>query len=44
MNQNSWITLGIITSHKHKKELKNDNNPTVKSYCRGYSKKYCLWL
>jgi hypothetical protein len=37
MNRNSWITPGIITSHKHKKELKNNNIPAVKSYCRDYS-------
>jgi hypothetical protein len=33
MNQNSWLTPGIITSCKHKrelyKELQKNNNPTV---------------
>jgi len=41
MNQNSWITPGIITSCKHKrqlyKELQNNDDPTVASY-REYSK------
>jgi hypothetical protein len=41
MNQNSYITPGIVTSCKHKrelyKELRNDN-PTVASYYRDYSK------
>ena len=41
MNQNSWITPGIITSCKHKRQLykelqNNNNNPTVASY-REYS-------
>jgi hypothetical protein len=42
MNQNSWITPGIITSCTHKrelyKELQNNNNVTVASYYRDYSK------
>jgi hypothetical protein len=42
MNQNSWITPGIITSCKHKrelyKELKNNNNTTLASYYRHYAK------
>ena len=42
MNQNSWITPGVITSCKHerelRKELQNTNNATVASYCRNYSK------
>jgi hypothetical protein len=42
MNQNSWITPGIITSCKSKrqlyKELKNNNNATLASYYRDYSK------
>jgi hypothetical protein len=42
VNQNSWIIPGKITFCKHKrelyKELKNNNNPTVKSYCKDYSK------
>jgi len=42
MNQNSWITPGIITSCKHKrelyKELQNNNNATLVSYYRDYSK------
>jgi hypothetical protein len=42
MNQNSWITPGIITSCKHKrelyKELQNNNNDTFASYYRDYSK------
>jgi hypothetical protein len=42
MNQNSWITPGIITSCKRKrelyKELKNNNNTTPASYYRDYSK------
>ena len=42
MNQNSWITPGIITSCKPKrelcKELQNNNNATLASYYRGYSK------
>jgi hypothetical protein len=42
MNQNSWITPGIITSCKHKieqyKELKNNNNKgTLASYYRDYA-------
>jgi hypothetical protein len=42
MNQNSWITPGIITSCKHKrelyKELQNNNNATFASYYRDYTK------
>jgi uncharacterized pyridoxamine 5'-phosphate oxidase family protein len=42
MNQNSWITPGIVTSFKHKrelyKELQNNNNATLASYYRDYSK------
>ena len=42
INQNSWITPGIITSCKHKrelyKELQNNNNATLTSYYRDYSK------
>jgi len=48
MNQNSWITPGIIISCKHKRELckelqnnnnnNNNNNATLASYYRGYSK------
>jgi hypothetical protein len=42
MNQNSWITPGIITSCKHKrklhKELQNNNNATLASYYRDCSK------
>jgi len=42
MNQNSWITPGIITSCKRKrelyKELKNNNNVTLASYNRDYAK------
>jgi hypothetical protein len=38
MNQNSWITPGLITSCKHKrelyKELQNNNNATLASYYR----------
>jgi len=43
MNHNSWITLGIITSCKHKRELykelqnnnnNNNNNATLASYYR----------
>ena len=40
LNQNSWITPGIITSCKRKrelyKELKNNNNTTLASYYRDY--------
>jgi len=46
MNQNSWITPGIIISCKHKREFYKElqsNNPTVGSYYRdtvyGYKKK-----
>jgi hypothetical protein len=42
MNQNSWITPGLITSCKHKrelyKELQNNNNATLASYYRDYCK------
>jgi uncharacterized pyridoxamine 5'-phosphate oxidase family protein len=42
MNQNSWITPGIIISCKHKselyKELQNNNNVTLASYYRDCSK------
>ena len=42
MNQNSWITPGIITSCKHKRELykevQNNNNATLASYYRDYTK------
>jgi len=46
MNQNSWITPDIITSCKHKrelyKELQNNNNATLASYYRDYSKVLCM--
>jgi hypothetical protein len=42
MNQNSCITPGIITSCKHKrdlcKELQINNNATLASYYRDYTK------
>jgi hypothetical protein len=41
INQNSWITPEIITSCTHKRELHKElqnNNHTVASYCRNYSK------
>ena len=42
MNQNSWITPGIITSCKHKrelyKELQKNIDTTLASYYRDYSK------
>ena len=42
MNQNSWITPGIITFCKYKrelfKELQNNYNATLGSYYRDYSK------
>ena len=42
MNQNSWITPGIITFCKHKrelhKELQNNNNVMLASYYRDYTK------
>jgi len=43
MNQNSWITPGLITSCKHKRELykevqNNNNNATLASYYRDYTK------
>ena len=41
-NQNSWITPGIITSCKHKRELyiklQHNNNPTATLYHKKYSK------
>jgi len=48
MNQNSWITPGIITSCKHKrqqyKELQNNNNATLASYCRDYSRILSMFI
>jgi len=42
MTQNSWITTGIITSCKHKRELykdlQNNKKATFASYYRDYSK------
>ena len=45
MNQNSWITLRIVTSSKNKRELykelqnnNNNNNVILASYYRDYSK------
>jgi hypothetical protein len=42
MNQNSWITPGLISSCKHKrelyKELQSNNNTTLEYYYRDYSK------
>jgi hypothetical protein len=42
MNWNSWITTGIITSCKYKrelyKELQINNNDTLASYYRDYTK------
>jgi hypothetical protein len=42
VNQDSWITPGIITSCKHKRELyrelQNNDNTTLASYYRDYSK------
>jgi hypothetical protein len=42
MNQNSWITTGIITSCKHKRELHMElqinKNDTLASYYRDYIK------
>jgi len=42
MTQNSWITSGIITSCRHKRELynklQNNNNATLTSYYKDYSK------
>jgi hypothetical protein len=41
MNQNSWITPGIITSCKHKRELYKElqnSNATLAAYYRDYSK------
>jgi hypothetical protein len=42
MNQNLWITPGIITSCKHKrelhKELQINNNATLALYFRNYTK------
>ena len=47
MNQNSWITPGIVTSCKHKielyKELKNDSNKLLHLTIE-ITVKYCLWL
>ena len=41
MNQNSWITAGVITFCKHKrelcKELQINNNATLASYYRNYT-------
>ena len=41
MNQNSWITPGITTYCKHKrelyKELQNNNNASLATYYRDYS-------
>jgi hypothetical protein len=42
MNQNAWITPGIKISCKHKrelyKELQSNNNATLASYYKSYSK------
>jgi len=42
MTQNSWITSGIITSCKHKRNLYNElqmgKNATLASYYKKYSK------
>ena len=43
MNQNSWITPGIVNSCKHKRELYKElqiinNNVTLASYYRDYTK------
>ena len=42
INQNSWITPGMIKSCKHKrelhKELENNNHATLASYYSDYSK------
>jgi hypothetical protein len=42
MNQNLWITPGIITSCQHERELyrelQNNNHATLASYYRNYSK------
>jgi len=42
MTQNSWITSGIITSCRRKRELcnklQNNNNATLTSYYKDYSK------
>jgi hypothetical protein len=42
MKRNSWITTGIITSCTHKrelyKELQINNNDTLASYYRDYTK------
>ena len=42
MNWNSWITPGIIAYCRHKgelyKELQNNNNATLASYYRDYTK------
>ena len=46
MNQNSWVTPGIITSCKYKrelyKELQINNNATLASYYRTYTKILCM--
>jgi hypothetical protein len=48
MNQNSWITPGIIASCKRERELykelqnNNNNNATRASYYRNYSKILCM--
>ena len=40
--KNNWITSGIKTSRKHKRELflliRNDNNPAMKHYYKKYCK------
>jgi hypothetical protein len=39
---NSWTTPGIVKSYKYKgeiyKELRNNNNPMLRTYYRNYSK------
>jgi hypothetical protein len=46
MNQNSWITPGIITSCKYKtelyKELQNNKNATLAPYYKDSSKILCI--
>jgi hypothetical protein len=51
MNQNSWITPGIITSCKHKRELckklhnnNNNNNNNLGSHYSDYSKVPSIFL
>jgi hypothetical protein len=47
MNQNSWITPGIITSLKHKRKLYNElwkNNNATLHLIIEITLKYCLWL